>query len=490
MQLKQGTLLQGGKYKIEGVLGQGGFGITYVAKDTRLGRKVCVKEFFMKEYCNREIDTSYVSVASEGAREQVEKYRAKFIKEARLISSMNNPHIITIFDVFEENGSAYYTMEYLVGGSLKTLVEQNGTLSESAALKYISEIADALAYLHKQKVMHLDVKPSNIMLNSRGEAVLIDFGISKRYDHTGGQTSSTPVGISKGYAPMEQYNLSGVSIFSPETDIYSLGATLYYLVIGIAPKEANVINEDGLGELPKHINKKVRQTITHAMQPRRKDRPSSIEGFMGELALPIEIVDVQSAKNKAVTRSSNNKSKEVYMNSIHYYMMWATYPILWAFYNKREANSFKYWQLCANPVLWLLVILPFLMLIFKGKVSETLFLPTLYGCLALLPIGAITFAMLLNKEIKRLSLKKIHYILDVILAVVTFAFSNIISSILFNIILPAIVGINYLADREFSKVAYRATFRCLAIANTICASLFSLFVFCIFVAVFVFGFDS
>ena len=171
-------------------------------------------------------------------------------------------------------------------------------------------------------------------------------------------------------------------------------------------------------------------------------------------------------------------------------MMWATYPILWAFYNKREANSFKYWQLCANPVLWLLVILPFLMLIFKGKVSETLFLPTLYGCLALLPIGAITFAMLLNKEIKRLSLKKIHYILDVILAVVTFAFSNIISSILFNIILPAIVGINYLADREFSKVAYRATFRCLAIANTICASLFSLFVFCIFVAVFVFGFDS
>ena len=105
MQLKQGTLLQGGKYRIEKVLGQGGFGITYVATDTRLGRQICVKEFFMKEYCNREQDTSHVSVASEGAREQVDKYRAKFVKEARLISSMNNPHIITIFDIFEENKS-------------------------------------------------------------------------------------------------------------------------------------------------------------------------------------------------------------------------------------------------------------------------------------------------------------------------------------------------------------------------------------------------
>ena len=90
MQLKQGTLLQGGKYRIEKVLGQGGFGITYVATDTRLGRQICVKEFFMKEYCNRDQDTSHVSVASEGAREQVDKYRAKFVKEARLISSMNN----------------------------------------------------------------------------------------------------------------------------------------------------------------------------------------------------------------------------------------------------------------------------------------------------------------------------------------------------------------------------------------------------------------
>lgn len=134
MQLAIGSLLQGGKYRIERVLGQGGFGITYVATDTLLDKKICIKEFFMKEYCNRYADASHISVVSEGAREQVERYKAKFVKEAGLISSMRNPHIITIYDIFTDNDTAYYTMDYLEGGTLKTYVEANGPMEEVSAL--------------------------------------------------------------------------------------------------------------------------------------------------------------------------------------------------------------------------------------------------------------------------------------------------------------------------------------------------------------------
>ena len=488
MQLKQGTLLQGGKYRIEKVLGQGGFGITYIATDTRFGRQICVKEFFMKEYCNRDQDTSHVTVASEGAREQVDKYRAKFVKEARLISSMNNPHIITIFDIFEENGSAYYTMEYLGGGSFKTLVEQNGALSEHSALKYLSEIADALSYLHKQKVMHLDVKPSNIMLDSRGRAVLIDFGISKRYDHDGGQTSSTPVGISKGYAPMEQYNLSGVSTFSPETDIYSLGATLYFLLIGQSPKEANVINEEGLGELPKHISRKVRQAITHAMQPKRKDRTSSVEDFLKELPLQIE-------KPTYKTKSEVSKDKDVAniefeTKPILNYLLWATYPFLWTVQHKMKGDRFKYWHLYANPVLWIMLIIPIVMFALKDFNSGILLYPWLFLFWGLMPLGAITFAIFLKKELERLSFKEIHFIVDVVAVVVSFTFSNITSNVLYNIILPLIAGFNYIKDGKFSANNYSISFRWISIANTACATLFVLFIFFILTMAAIFGIDS
>ena len=118
MQLQSGTLLQGGKYKIETVLGQGGFGITYLATQVALERKVAIKEFFMKEHCNRDVATSHVSVGSQGSQELVARFRQKFVKEARMIAGLNHPHIIRIIDVFEENETAYYVMEYTGNGSL------------------------------------------------------------------------------------------------------------------------------------------------------------------------------------------------------------------------------------------------------------------------------------------------------------------------------------------------------------------------------------
>ena len=275
-QLKPGSTLQGGKYRIISVLGQGGFGITYEAEQVALGRKVAVKEFFMEEYCNRDSTTSQVSVGSEGSKETVERFRAKFVKEAKMIAGLDHQNIIRIHDVFEENGTAYYVMEYLSGGSLLDLQKLKGRLSESDALGYIRQAASALDYIHSLKINHLDIKPGNILLDGKGRAVLIDFGLSKRYDVEGNQTSTTPVGISHGYAPLEQYKTGGVGTFSPATDIYSLGATLYRLLTGQTPPDADVINDDGFPDNPGYVSEYVWKAIEAAMQPRRKDRPQSI----------------------------------------------------------------------------------------------------------------------------------------------------------------------------------------------------------------------
>ena len=278
MLLKPNTQLKHGEYRIDAVLGQGGFGITYLATQVALNRKVAIKEFFMKEFCERNADTSHVTLGTSGSREIVERFRAKFIKEAQHIAQLNHPHIVRIHDVFETNGTAYYVMEYHDGGSLADRVKQ-GPLPEAAAVDFVHQVAEALGYLHSRKMNHLDVKPGNILLDEEQRAVLIDFGLSKRYDEAGHQTSTTPVGISHGYAPMEQYRPGGVGTFSPATDIYSLGATLYRLTTGQTPPDAGEVDEQGLPALPATLSAATRTAIVQAMQPRRKDRPQSIEAF-------------------------------------------------------------------------------------------------------------------------------------------------------------------------------------------------------------------
>ncbi|MCQ2237903.1 MAG: serine/threonine protein kinase [Bacteroidaceae bacterium] len=296
--LQTNSLLQGGRYKIISTLGQGGFGITYLAEQVMLGRKVAVKEFFMKDLCNRDGETSHVSVGSIGSVNMVERFKEKFLKEARLIATMDNSHIVRIYDIFEENGTAYYIMEHIDGGSLDTLVK-DGALKESDAIRIIKEVGSALEYIHKQNVLHLDVKPSNILLRSNGEAVLIDFGISKRYDVEGGQTSTTPTGVSKGYAPIEQYN-QGLQNFSPATDVYSLGATLYKLLSGQTPPEAPMLLDgDELLACPSNVSLQVWSAVEKAMEPRRKFRPQSIGEWMnllkGDVMEPISNKMVHSS---------------------------------------------------------------------------------------------------------------------------------------------------------------------------------------------------
>ena len=283
MQLKNGAVLEGGKYRIEKLLGQGGFGITYMAIQSGLNRKVAIKEFFMKEHCNRDAETSHVSVPSLGSQELVNRFKDKFLKEAATIAAMENEHIVRIYDIFEENGTAYYVMEYLGEDNLQSRIPALGVPYQEA-VGYIMQVAAALGYIHSQNILHLDIKPSNVLFRKGTDAVLIDFGVSKHYDGEGGsQTSSTPVGLSRGYAPLEQNKAGGVSQFTPSTDIYALGATFYKLVTGQTPPEADEVNENGLPVFPSSVPFPIASVIEKAMEPKRKDRPQSIDEFLAIL---------------------------------------------------------------------------------------------------------------------------------------------------------------------------------------------------------------
>lgn len=283
-ELHANTLLQNRRYAIQKTLGQGGFGITYLAYDNVNRRHVAIKEFFMKELCNRKGKTHHMSVPSTGSRKLVDKFRAKFLKEANTIANLSHPNIIKIYDIFEENDTAYYAMEYISGGSLADLLEKepDKRFCETDALHYLRQVAGALNYIHMLGINHLDIKPDNI-LNDNGRAVLIDFGVAKRYDNDGHQTSTTPVGLSHGYAPLEQYKSGGVAEFSPTTDIYSLGATLYKLITGQTPPDANDVLENGLPDIEDMMSTQCADAIKKAMRSKRAYRQQSIDEFLNML---------------------------------------------------------------------------------------------------------------------------------------------------------------------------------------------------------------
>ena len=277
--LPAGAILQGGKYRIIRVLGQGGFGITYLAEQTGLGMKVAVKEFFLKGSCQRDASTSRVSVPVTDNKDLVSKCLKKFKSEARKIASLNNDHIVSIIDIFDENGTSYYVMKYLDGGSLADRI-RHAALPENQALAVIREVADALKTIHSNGLLHLDIKPANILFDDRDRAVLIDFGVSKYVDNQKDTTTtSSLVGFSRGFAPLEQMNATVASL-SPATDIYSLGATLYNLVVGITPPDASSVMDMGLPAFPSDISLEVQHAIEQSMQPRRKDRPQDINSFL------------------------------------------------------------------------------------------------------------------------------------------------------------------------------------------------------------------
>ena len=282
MFLPEGRILSDGRYRVDEVLGQGGCGITYLATDLQLGMCVAIKEFFLREFCSRAEDGIRVKPALERNEAVFNRFCKKFLWEAKTISSLRHPNIINVDDVFQENGTAYYVMEYVYGKGLDKLVAERGPLPEAEAVHYISQVASALEYVHDHKTLHLDVKPSNILIDG-SRAVLIDFGISKHYDSHGSQTSSTPSGISPGYSPIEQNN-SAVKFFSPAIDVYALAATLYKAVSGNTPPSASDVMESGPPKLSNSVSRSVRNAIVKGMAPVRTDRIQNMRDFQKVLS--------------------------------------------------------------------------------------------------------------------------------------------------------------------------------------------------------------
>lgn len=291
MELKKDYLLQGGKYRIIEKIGQGGFAITYKANWATeiigpMGKiatdvTVAIKEFFFADYCTRDNDTLHISISSPTGAQIFNRFKAKMKKEAAILSRLRHSNIVSVYDIFEENNTVYMVLEYISGGSLKDVIRKNGKLDEATTLRYASQLCDAVAEIHRNNVLHLDIKPGNILIDPNDNVRLIDFGISKQYNSdTHAETSTTPVGISKGFAPTEQY--TGVAQFSPATDIYAIGATIYNMCSGKIPPEAvSLLDED----LPKinGISDQLWNAITKAMSVRRNQRPQSAAELMNLL---------------------------------------------------------------------------------------------------------------------------------------------------------------------------------------------------------------
>nr|WP_300153692.1 serine/threonine-protein kinase [Bacteroides sp.] len=234
-----------------------------------------------------------MTLGNANTTELVVKLKEKFLKEAKNISKLNHPNIVAIHDIFEENGTAYYLMDFIDGTSLNDKIKFVGALPEEMALKYIRIVGNAITYMHSKKMNHLDIKPANIMLRKSDDApILIDFGLAKQYDSTGDQTSTTPVGISYGYTPIEQYRPGGVATFTPQSDVYALGATLYALLTGQTPPHYSDILEEGLPVLPSSVSHATVTAIEKAMETKKTRRPSSIEEFLA--LLPDTIKDSKS----------------------------------------------------------------------------------------------------------------------------------------------------------------------------------------------------
>ncbi len=263
MHLPSNTILNNKQYRIKKVIGQGGFGITYLAEEIGYYRQtgfndkpeyveakvpdiVVIKELYYNDYCQRNQETGLVAISNTEKRVEFSKLVENQLNEGKKLRSLNHPNIVRTRDIFEENGTAYMVMDYVESTDLEELLNKAGKLEKPKALQYITQVLSALTHIHDRNKLHLDIKPSNVLIkNNSDEAIVIDFGASQSYDEGGkiiGKTSQLVAGMTRHYAPNEQADLDNLKHFDATFDTYAAGATLYHLLTGQKPPLSSLLS--------------------------------------------------------------------------------------------------------------------------------------------------------------------------------------------------------------------------------------------------------
>lgn len=321
--LQPNTTLQGGKYRIDRLLGQRGFGITYLAIQVSSNRQVAIKELFIGVSGQAINDRrgNQVVVANSANQQSFNQQKAKFKKEALRLANLNHPNLVKVHEFFEENGTDYYVMDYIEGESLRTKLNREGVLSENLVLKYLQQLLPALETAHKQSIWHLDIKPENIMVDRYGHAYLIDFGASKHVEPNSTLTTSLALAYTPGYCPPELLNLSNetpeyylqaIKDIGPWSDIHALEATIYNLLTdSIPPPSKRRLDKEGhrAFSFPSNVSSSTRDLIVWMMKPDKEDRPQSIRSLLIKLSSTEETL-VENPIKEANFGSTNQSPKD------------------------------------------------------------------------------------------------------------------------------------------------------------------------------------
>lgn len=314
--LEVGTVLRD-IYRIDKYLSSGGFGNTYVGYNTQFDERIAIKEFFIKGVTARDDNQTSVSISNADSNGIFEEQNRKFKKEAKLLRKLKNDHIVGVHDLFEENGTTYYIMDYIDGENLSEQMKRTGEpLTEHEVWQILPQVLDALKTVHKEGIWHLDLKPSNIMMDKQGNVKLIDFGASKQLDpQKGGATSNTAsVSYTSGYAPREQME-KNYKRFGPWTDIYALGATLYVLLTNKQPPLPSDIDDDDSDDkhealpMPATVSDKMRRLILWMMATSIGKRPQSVDGIIAFCGGQSEQTKVKSTTSN-VTQADNTAARQ------------------------------------------------------------------------------------------------------------------------------------------------------------------------------------
>ncbi len=279
--LEHASTLADGAFTVGKVLGQGGFGITYLGSDVRLRRPVAIKEFFPQGCVRQHTTVQPTGVWTLAAYAEA---RQRFVEEGQRLARLEHPGIVKIYTTFEANNTAYLVMEYIRGQTLaEVLVLRGGRLEEAEAVGYLQRVGEALEAVHAAGLLHRDLKPDNLMLGADGRVVLVDFGTAREF--VAGQTQRHSVTLTPGYAPLEQYAQRAQR--GPYTDVYALAATAYHLLTGelpvAAPDRAAGVDLPPVRQLRPQVSVTVAEAVMAGLAMAAPQRPASVRAWLERL---------------------------------------------------------------------------------------------------------------------------------------------------------------------------------------------------------------